>query len=101
MILTIEQIQETVRDYFKDKPVKRAYLFGSYARNEAESSSDVDLLVDLDYEKKIGLNFFSWHEDLEEKLQTKVDVISSGGLSKYLSPFIHKDKKLIYERQYR
>ncbi|MDR0792854.1 MAG: hypothetical protein LBE82_06060, partial [Chitinophagaceae bacterium] len=64
-----------------------------------KNDSDIDLLVDLDYEKKIGLSSFSWHEDLEEKLRTKVDVISSEGLSKYLSPFIHKDKKLIYERQ--
>ena len=52
MILTIEQIQQTVQDYFKDKPVKKVFLFGSYARNEAEENSDVDLLVDLDRTKK-------------------------------------------------
>jgi predicted nucleotidyltransferase len=98
MILTLEQIKKTVKDYFKDKPVKKVFLFGSYARNEAQDDSDIDLLVDLDYTQKIGWSFYSWREDLQEKLKTDVDVISLNGVSKYLSPFIHKDKQLIYEK---
>jgi predicted nucleotidyltransferase len=31
-MLTVQQIKDTVTDYFKDKPVKSVYLFGSYAR---------------------------------------------------------------------
>jgi len=27
---------ETIKDYFKTKPVLAAYLFGSYARGEAD-----------------------------------------------------------------
>jgi len=97
-MLTIEQIKQTVTDYFKDKPVKRVYLFGSYARGDADENSDVDLLVDLDYEKKTGFAFFGWYKELAERLKHKVDVVSSGGLSKYIAPFIHQDKTLLYER---
>jgi len=47
-------------DYFSDKPVKKAYLFGSYARNEAKSNSDIDILVELDYTQPIGIKFLAF-----------------------------------------
>lgn len=43
MNLPIYQIQ-ILQGYFKDKPVLKVYLFGSYARGEADEDSDVDLL---------------------------------------------------------
>jgi predicted nucleotidyltransferase len=46
-MLTTVQIQKVVADYFKDKPVKKVYLFGSYARGEANENSDVDLLLNF------------------------------------------------------
>ena len=33
----------TICDYFKDKPVLKAYLFGSFARDAADEKSDIDL----------------------------------------------------------
>jgi predicted nucleotidyltransferase len=98
MILTKEHIKEVVQDYFKDKPIKKVYLFGSYARDEANEKSDVDLLVDIDYEKKIGWQFFGWYSDLEKQFEKNVDVVSSNGLSKHIASFIHGDKMLIYAK---
>ncbi len=95
-MLTVEQIQAVVADYFRDKPVKKVWLFGSYARGEADDESDIDLLVDLDYEKRLGFQFFGWPEELQQHLNMKVDVVSSRGLSEFIAPFIHKEKKLIY-----
>lgn len=93
-----EQELEQIREYFKKQPVIKAYLFGSYARGEADAESDIDLLVDLDYSVHIGLKFFGMYADLEKILHRKVDVVSSDGVSKYIKPFIEKDKKLIYAR---
>lgn len=98
MILTKDQIQKTVRDYFTGKPVKRVWLFGSYARGEADENSDVDVLVDIDHDSKVGLQYFSWHTELGSLLNKKVDVVSAGWESKYIKPFIDKDKSIIYER---
>lgn len=64
-MLTTKQIQQTVTGYFKDKPVKKVYLFGSYAQGEAKESSDIDLLVELDYTQNIGFKFYGWYIDLE------------------------------------
>lgn len=85
--------------FFADKPVKKAYLFGSYARNEAEKGSDIDILVELDYSQPIGMKFFGFQSELEKILNKKVDIVTSDGLSKYVKPFIDKDKILIYERE--
>lgn len=96
MQLSANDIQE-IRSYFSGKPVIKAYLFGSYSRNDALKDSDVDILVDLDYSKHIGLGFVQMQDDLQQKLQKKVELVSSKGISKYLLPFIEKDKVLIYE----
>jgi predicted nucleotidyltransferase len=51
-------------------------IFGSIAKGNSNSESDIDLLVDLsepDYLKYIGLQKF-----LEEKLKMKVDLIRKG-----------------------
>lgn len=88
----------TIRAYFQDKPVLRAYLFGSYARGEADRRSDVDILVELDWSQKIGLLYVQMQMDLEDLLRRKVDFISEDGVSPLIRPFIEADKILIYER---
>ena len=92
------QIVQTIQSYFIDKPVERAWLFGSFARDEQESDSDVDVLLELDYSQPIGLEYVHWWMDLEEKLNRKVDLVCEGTLSRYVAPYVEKDKQLIYER---
>jgi predicted nucleotidyltransferase len=89
---------ELITDYFKTKPVLKAYLFGSYARTDADVKSDIDILVDLDYSQKIGLQFIQMKIDLENLLGKKVDLVSSNGLSEYIKPYIEREKQLIYAR---
>ncbi|MFI5133143.1 MAG: nucleotidyltransferase family protein [Chitinophagales bacterium] len=87
-----------LQQFFAGKPVKKAYLFGSYARNEADDKSDIDILVELDHTRPIGMKFFTYHDELEELLQKKVDLVSTDGLSRHVKPFVNKDMILIYER---
>ncbi len=91
-------IKKQIKDFFRSKPVLRAYLFGSEARNESEINSDIDILVELDYSKPIGLEFVKMQLELEELLNKKVDLLSSRGISKYIQPYINQDKILIYEK---
>ena len=94
-----EETINKIRKFFKDKPVIKAYVFGSYARNEQDEKSDIDILVELDYSKKIGMEYIRMQLDLEELLKLKVDLVSAGGLSKYIKPHFDKDNILIYERE--
>jgi len=97
MRLSKIEIQK-IKDYFKDKPVKKAYLFGSHSRDMAGEYSDIDILVELDYSMPIGLRFVRMQLDLESILQTKVDLLSEKAISKYIRPYIENDKELIYEQ---
>lgn len=89
---------ESIKTYFRTRPVLKAYLFGSYVRGLADKDSDIDILVDLDYSEKIGLQFVQMKLDLEKILNSKVDLVSSAGLSKYIKPLIDEEKQVIYAR---
>ncbi len=87
-----------IERFFRGKPVKKAFLFGSYTRNEANENSDVDILIELDYSETIGLGFVGMQLGLQEILNKKVDLLSDKAVSKYIRPYIDKEKVLIYER---
>jgi uncharacterized protein len=98
MHLTPQQLS-IIRAYFAARPVKRAWLFGSYARGEADANSDVDLLVDLDESQKIGWEIALWPADLREQLGVSaVDLVPERSLYSNLRPFISQDQQLIYEK---
>lgn len=87
-----------IRNYFQGKPVLKAYIFGSCSRAEADENSDIDILVELDYSRPVGLEFIGMQLDLQEILNRKVDLVTEKALSKYIKPYIDKDKILIYEK---
>ena len=79
---------EFIKDYFKTRPVLKAYLFGSYVRGLADDKSDIDILVDLDYSQRIGLQFIQMKLDLEKLLNSKVDLVSSNVISNILNHWL-------------
>jgi len=93
-----QQSISKIRKYFLDKPVNKAYIFGSQARNSVHKESDIDILVELDYSQQIGLKFIKMQLDLQDILKTKVDLLSDKAVSKYIRHFIENDKVLIYEK---
>lgn len=97
MRLSKENIDK-ISTYFREKPVLKAYLFGSQATGKASRESDVDILVELDYSQSIGLLFIQMQLELEDLLKQKVDLVSSKGVSKHIKPVIDNEKKLIYAR---
>lgn len=70
--------------------VKEIGLFGSYVRNEATVTSDIDLLVDMIKEKKTFRNFMSLAYYLEDILNCKVELVTKQSLSPYIGPHILK-----------
>jgi predicted nucleotidyltransferase len=85
-----------IKHYFSQQPVKRVYLFGSMARNEATFQSDIDLLVELDENVDL-FQFAEMQWQLEELLKSKVDLVSTNGISQRFRSIIDKDKYLIHE----
>ena len=96
-MLTFETIQKTIADYFRDKPVKAVWLFGSYARGEATEESDVDLLFDMD--ESVRISYFTLAQyliDMEDTLAKKVDIALEKNLFEPVRPYVIADRKLLY-----
>ncbi len=58
--------------------VRQIAVFGSYARDEAEASSDVDIVIQLD--RPLGFAFFELWDYLEAILGQKVDLFTTDAL---------------------
>lgn len=78
---------------FKEKyGVEQIGLFGSFARDEANENSDIDIFVDMKakFDNVMALKF-----SIEESLNKKVDLITK---HKYMKPFLLQmiNKDIIY-----
>ena len=96
-----QTISQTVAEYFKTKPVLKAWLFGSVARGEDTPESDVDILFVADRSEKPFTLFTmgSMYMDLKKLLGREVDLVEEGTLRPYARKTAERDKKLIYERK--
>jgi len=71
-ILALDDIVAKCNTVFQNYQVNYCYLFGSYAKNKAVETSDVDLLISAELK---GLKFYGMVEELRETLHKKVDVL--------------------------
>lgn len=71
-VLSLYIIKSVISDILKKYDVNFCYLFGSYAKNKAKETSDVDLLIDS---KITGLDFFGLIEELRTSLCKKIDLL--------------------------
>jgi predicted nucleotidyltransferase len=86
----IENVISENMPYLKQKyGVKKIGLFGSFVRNEETINSDVDILVE--FERSIGWDFFDLQDFLEQKLGTKVDLVTPLGLKPRMKDKVLKE----------
>jgi uncharacterized protein len=76
----IQKLQQHA-DAVKGMGATALYLFGSTVRDEAQASSDLDLLVDYDPAKRFSLlDLVGIKQFLEEELAVEVDVTTRSSL---------------------
>jgi hypothetical protein len=73
---------------------KKVSLFGSYARGEQRKGSDIDVVVDFSKPKSL-LELVRIEGDVSAELGVKVDLLTSGSVSPYLSEAVRKDVKVL------
>ena len=71
-VIDVEYIKQKCEEVFEKYDVNFCYLFGSYAKEKAKPSSDVDLLISVNVK---GLKFYGLVEELRTALHKKVDVL--------------------------
>lgn len=80
----ILKIKPKIVEVLKKYNVKKAGIFGSYARGENKKGSDVDILVKTPH--GMALEFVGMALELEKTLKKKVDLVSY----KYIHPYLKK-----------
>ncbi len=81
----------------KSMGVTSLYLFGSTARNEALVSSDLDLFIDYDPDRRFSLlDLVGIKQFLEEELAVEVDVTTRSSLHPMLRNDIEQSAVRIF-----
>lgn len=76
-LLTIEKIKTIASSVLSNYDAEYCYLFGSYAKETATETSDVDLLLSSSV---TGMKFYGLVEELREQLKKKVEVMTVSSL---------------------
>jgi predicted nucleotidyltransferase len=90
-VRTRVDVLERIRDAegeIRGLGVRRLALFGSFARSEARSDSDVDLLVEFAPGQKSFDRFTRLYDLLEDRLARRVELVTTEALSPYIGPHI-------------
>ncbi len=90
--MTLLELKKDLKKILLKQGIKKAAVFGSYARGDNNEKSDIDLLVDLQGSKSL-LDLVALKYILEDRFNKKFDVITYNALNPLL-----KDK-IISEQQ--
>lgn len=85
----------------QDGRIKKAWIFGSFARGDDGRDSDFDLLIEED--KKLNFSYFDPADvqfRLEKLIQKKVDLGFSDSAKVNAAPQIMNEAVLIYEKPF-
>ena len=98
-IYTIEELKVILQDILKNFAVKKAILFGSYAKNTPISKSDIDLVIDSEG-KLLNIYFYGLLEDLAQKLQKNIDLFEISEIQKNSRIYndIQNEGVIVYEK---
>ena len=90
-ILSIKQIKEKIRPIMEKHKVKDVYLFGSYARGEANRDSDIDIYCDSGNLSTLW-ELSDFKEELINVLGKDVDIVTIGSqMSEYFKEQLKTD----------
>jgi len=76
------KIKPKLISVFKRNNIKKAGIFGSYAKGNYRKNSDIDILIEPT--KNMGFGFAKIEMELEKALNMKVDLVSYNGISPHL-----------------
>lgn len=91
--------QEQIAQFCRRHHVRRLALFGSVLREDFNSTSDVDVLVEFEPGHTPGLAFFSMQDELSELLGRKVDLSTPRFLSRYFRDEVLREAEVLYAAQ--
>ena len=98
-IATKEELLAKIVPVLAYYPVRKAALFGSYARDEHNANSDLDIF--LEFSEPMGLRYGSLYLDLKEAVPVTIGLITKAGLEEqpeYFKESVMRDLEVFYEK---
>jgi len=90
----VQQIRQSILPILRRYGVSKAALFGSTVRNQMRPDSDIDILVQIDTDISL-LEFVGLKLDLEEALNTSVDLVEYDTIKPLIRDRILKEQQVI------
>jgi hypothetical protein len=91
--MKINQIKNKIKPILLRNGVKRAAIFGSYARGDFNKRSDVDILIQYKYDNKSYFDLIGLQMEIEKELKKRVHLLTFNGIHPYLKKEILGSKK--------
>ena len=92
-----EHLQPLLARFCQENAIRRLSFFGSVLREDFRPDSDVDILVEFDPEKRIGLiGLASLENELGKILGRKVDLRTAQDLSRYFRDEVLRNAEVQY-----
>lgn len=98
MCYTLDEIKAKASPVAEAYGIKSLSLFGSYARNEADDESDIDICVEKGKLRSL-IQYFAFVNELERILGCHVDVITTDIEDREFLNQIEKERVILYEEQ--
>lgn len=92
---SVEELKKIIAPIAEKYHISKVYLFGSFARGDYNELSDVDLRIEKG-ELKGMFALCGFYTEVEEALQMRVDVLTTGSLEDTFLKEIEKDEVMLY-----
>ncbi len=96
--LSVDEIVRRLEPYCREHGIIRLEIFGSMARGDMRSGSDVDLIAT--FRKIPGLHYFSMEKEMTQILGVSVDLLLAEDVEEMTNPYlkvtIQRDRRTIY-----
>lgn len=94
-MLSKSEIYDQIVSFLKDFGAINISVFGSYANDEENEKSDIDLIVEFKNQLSL-LKYVEIEQDLSDYLGIKVDLFTKSSISPYIYNKIQNELKVIY-----
>lgn len=94
--MNIEKLKKQINPVLEKHDVRRASLFGSFARGQDTPESDIDILVELDKGKTL-LDLVRLENELKKTLGKEVDLLTYNSLHPEIKKYAQQDEVQLYK----
>lgn len=91
LLTELQNKREEIYNIAAKYGISNIRIFGSVARGEENSNSDIDMLVSISKHKGMAFDLIKFEREFSEKFHTRTDVVSENGVHNLLKDKIFNE----------